>query len=158
MLAGCAVLALLFIVVLIVLIALSVKLSRLRKSYEEMMGGVNETNIEQMLLEYKQKIDMAVASHETQNRRISDIESKLKTVTSKIGVVRYNAFGERGSDLSFSVAFLSDNQDGVVLSGIHNRDETHMYAKPISAGQSVYRLTPEEKDAIIQSLELVESK
>jgi len=158
LLAAGIVIALMFVILLIVVIALSVKLSKLRKTYEKMMGELNVTNLEQVLFDYKNKIDTAVASLQTESARIDRIESSMQTMVSKIGVVRYNAFGERGSDLSFSVAILSEKQDGVVLSGIHNRDETHMYAKPISGGQSAYRLTPEEKEAINQCSELVQSK
>jgi hypothetical protein len=75
----------------------------------------------------------------------------LKKMKSKVGIHRYNAFSDTGSDLSFSVAILDEYQDGVLLTGIHNREQTYIYAKPIQRGQSQYTLSPEEKEAIIQT-------
>lgn len=153
------IIVLLLIVVLIAVVVLSFKLSRMRKRYERMMTEMNVTNIEHVITEFKEKIEQAASAAQSHSTQINRIESSMKSMASKVGVVRYNAFGERGADLSFSVAILSEKQDGVVLSGIHNRDETHMYAKPITGGQSPYRLTPEEKEAINQCLlEPVESK
>ena len=48
-----------------------------------------------------------------------------------MGVKRYNAYGERGSDLSFSMAMINDNKDGMILTGIYNRDGSYVYAKPL---------------------------
>jgi hypothetical protein len=65
---------------------------------------------------------------------------------SRLGVQRYNAFSqEGGSDLSFSIVILDEEQDGVVLTGIHGREQTFIYAKPVEKGQSSYSLSPEEK-------------
>jgi len=47
----------------------------------------------------------------------------------KVGVVRYNAFDDVGSDLSFSIALLDDNDNGVVISGIYSRESSTTYAK-----------------------------
>ena len=73
-----------------------------------------------------------------------------------IGIHRYNAFAERGSDLSFSLAIINDEKDGMVMSGIHGRDNTFVYAKPVKEGQSAYTLTPEEIEAI--NLALLQDK
>lgn len=144
------------VVVLVMMqIALSVKLSRLKKTFVKMKNSTNMANVEQLLDDYKQTIEQTILQAESQQTRIEAIESTLKSMSSKISVKRYNAFGERGNDLSFSVAFMSEQQDGVVLSGIHNREETHMYAKPIVRGKSEYRLTPEEEEVINQCSELV---
>lgn len=66
----------------------------------------------------------------------------------KTGMVRYNAFRDTGSDLSFSLALLNEHNDGVVLNGIYARDMSNIYAKPIEGGKSKYALSDEEKQAI----------
>jgi hypothetical protein len=63
-------------------------------------------------------------------------------------IVRFNAFEDTGSDLSFAVALLDADYNGVVLSSIFGRNESRTYAKPVVAGQSSYFLTNEEKEAL----------
>jgi hypothetical protein len=149
------IIALFVIIVLgIAIVALWVKLNRLRKTYVKMMGSMNVTDLEQVLMDLRENMELAATRAEAQAIRLNTMESAMKTMKSRIGVKRFNAFGESGSDLSFSIALLSEQQDGVVLTGIHNRNETHMYAKPIARGKSDYRLTPEEEEAINQCAQL----
>ena len=65
-----------------------------------------------------------------------------------VAVVRYDAFGDMGGRLSFTVALLDDAADGVVLSSIHGRSESRSYAKGVKAGASEQSLSPEEQQAI----------
>jgi len=65
-----------------------------------------------------------------------------------LAVVRYDAFGDMGGQLSWSVALLDDAGDGVVLSSIHGRSEARSYAKPVSGWSSDQVLSPEEQEAI----------
>ena len=66
----------------------------------------------------------------------------------KIGIVRYSAFKDIGSDLSFTLALLDEKNDGVILNGIYSRELSNIYAKPIQNGTSTYTLSEEEKQAI----------
>lgn len=67
----------------------------------------------------------------------------------KLGVIRFNPFKDIGGDQSFSVAFLDGKNSGVVLSSLHTREGTRVYAKPIAEGQAEkYPLTEEEKRAV----------
>ena len=67
---------------------------------------------------------------------------------SKEAVIRYNPFGDTGGDQSFSIALLDLRDNGIVISSLHSRSGTRIYAKPIVASQSSHHLTEEEKDAI----------
>ncbi|MNG10134.1 hypothetical protein D3C84_935860 [compost metagenome] len=83
---------------------------------------------------------------------ITTIQQAMTKMTSKLGIRRYNAFNDGGSDLSFSMALLNEEQDGVIITGIHSREQMYVYAKPIAKGQSSYTLSPEEKETITQTL------
>ena len=72
-----------------------------------------------------------------------------------MGVVRFNAFSNTGSDLSFAVALLDDHDNGVVFCSLFGRSESRVYAKPISKGESSYLLTAEEKEALQKAKESV---
>ncbi|MEF3309555.1 DUF4446 family protein [Paenibacillus sp. GYB004] len=143
-----ALMLLITILFFLFVIVLSAKLKKLRKTYTKMMSGLQVTNVEEALLQVQERIDKLTEISGSNQNRLQSIEEALKSMKAHVGVYRYNAFGDLGAEMSFSVAILSERQDGVVLTGIHNRDDTFMYAKPITAGQSQYRLTPEEEEAI----------
>ena len=65
-----------------------------------------------------------------------------------MGIVRFSAFENQGSDLSFSLALIDDRENGVVLTSLFGRDDSRIYAKPVENGDSVYTLSDEEKKAI----------
>ena len=69
----------------------------------------------------------------------------------RLGVVRYDAFGDMGGRLSWSVALLDGNGDGVVLTSIHGRSDARTYAKEIAAWAGASQLSPEEEDAVQQA-------
>jgi hypothetical protein len=65
-----------------------------------------------------------------------------------LAVVRYDAFGDMGGHLSWSLALLDDAGDGVVLTSIHGRSDARTYAKNVSGWSSEQQLSPEEEEAI----------
>ena len=65
-----------------------------------------------------------------------------------LAVVRYDAFGDMGGHLSWSLALLDDSGNGVVLTSIHGRSEARTYAKSIAAWSCEGQLSPEEEEAI----------
>ena len=67
-------------------------------------------------------------------------------------MVRYNAFKDVGSDLSFALALLDEQNNGIVLNGIYSRDMSNIYAKPIENGKSTYVVSEEEAQAIQKAM------
>ena len=74
---------------------------------------------------------------------IEDINTNMSSCIQKIGMVRYNAFKDTGSDLSFALALLDENNNGVVLNGIYSREMSNIYAKPVEKGTSKYTISEE---------------
>lgn len=143
------------IVLLLVLYIISVaNLSKLRKSYSKFMSKLgNGNNIEEIMKEYIKKVDTVQAKNEEIISFCKVLDENLKKCTQKIGIVRYNAFKDTGSDLSFTLALLNDYNDGVVLNGIYSREMSNIYAKPIKNGTSTYTISPEEKEAINRAIQ-----
>ena len=69
-----------------------------------------------------------------------------------IGIVRYNAYRDTSSDLSFAIALLDEANNGIVLNGIYSREMSNIYAKPIQNGKSSYIMTQEEQDAVFKAM------
>jgi hypothetical protein len=65
-----------------------------------------------------------------------------------LAVVRYDAFGDMGGHLSWSLALLDDGGNGVVLTSIHGRSEARTYAKNISSWSCDQAMSPEEEEAV----------
>ena len=71
----------------------------------------------------------------------------------KINVTRYNPFEDIGGDQSFILTILNQDDSGVIVSSLHNRDITRVYAKPIKNGQGDnITLSKEEKLAIVKTI------
>lgn len=97
-----------------------------------------------------------VSTTEEEIRKLSlyykELDNKTQKCIQKVGVVRYNAYKDTGSDLSFAVCLLDEHNDGVVFNGIYSRDMSNIYAKPIENGVSKYKVTPEEMEAIEKAI------
>jgi hypothetical protein len=68
-----------------------------------------------------------------------------------LAVVRYDAFGDMGGRLSWSVAFADDRGDGLVLTSISGRSDARTYAKSITGWAAEQPLSPEEEEALNQA-------
>ncbi|MBN1873807.1 MAG: DUF4446 family protein [Anaerolineae bacterium] len=64
------------------------------------------------------------------------------------GVVRYNAFADAGGEQSFSLALVDESGSGVMLSSLHGRGETRIYAKPLEKWRSTHTLSAEEQQSL----------
>jgi hypothetical protein len=81
-------------------------------------------------------------------RRLGHSERRLAGAIQRVKVLRFNPFRDTGGDQSFVIALLDDGGSGIVLTGLHSRAETRIYAKAVSAGSSEYPLSEEEVAAI----------
>lgn len=80
------------------------------------------------------------------------IRDVLARTVQRVGLVRYDAFEDMGGRLSFSLALLDEAGDGVVVTSINGRQDTRVYAKPVSRGASDHNLSDEEAEAIAQAM------
>lgn len=129
-------------------IYLTIKISKYEKEKKEMMKNLKKAGVEGLLRKNLQQIEKTREDIEELyqiSEKLGEISSKSIT---KIGVVRFNPFGDTGGDQSFSIALLNSRNDGIVISSLHGRGGTRIYSKPIKQGTSEYNLTNEEKKAI----------
>jgi hypothetical protein len=140
-----------FLIIILFLMNISTKskLKKLRNKYNKFMNGISSNNnIEGMLGEYTAKVHEVANKNKEIENHINKIERTLMTCIQKVGIIRFNAFDNVGSDLSFAIALLDDSDNGVVLCGIYSRDSSSTYAKPIAGGKSKYPLSAEEIQAL----------
>lgn len=127
---------------------------KLKNKYNKFMKKIgNGKNIEEDLENYMYRVERV----ERQNAEIisycKNLDDEVAKCIQKVGIVRYSAFKDTGSDLSFAVAMLDENNDGIVFNGIYSREMSNIYAKPVKNGGSEYTLSEEEKEAIRRAIE-----
>jgi hypothetical protein len=79
---------------------------------------------------------------------VASLRDEAAGAVRRIALVRYDAFGDMGGRLSWSLAVLDERGSGVVLTSIHGRSEARTYAKDVVGWSSDQQLSPEEQDAI----------
>lgn len=145
-------LGVLVIVMYAIIIHLWMSLSYMKKQHKKIMTGATGDNLETMLVGHIEKVkaveeDNARIDHE--NKRIDTL---LQQAITRVGVVRFCAFENMGSDLSYAVALLDAHDNGVILSSLFGREDSRSYVKPIENGHSSYALTKEEEEALHKAI------
>ena len=138
---------------IILLILNHLKLTKLKNEYSEFMKKLgNGKNIDENLKVYMDRVQKVEDLNKEIIQYCERLDKTVDTCIQKIGIVRYNAFKDVGSNLSFTLALLDNNNNGVVLNGIYSRDNSNIYAKPIKDGKSEYILSDEEKEVIEKAI------
>lgn len=140
-------------ILFLLLIINFIKLNKIKNNSNEFLKKLgNGKNIEDDLNNYMDRVvNLEKALSET-NSYCNLMDNRIKECLQKVGVVRYSAYRNTGSDLSFAVALLDEKNNGVVFNGIYSREISNIYAKPIVEGKSTYTLTDEEKEAVDKAI------
>jgi len=139
------VLAGLILVVMLVLQALQI--SRLRVRIDALTGG-EEGDLEAVLTEHIELVHEVARDLDELAARTAVTEAAARHHFSKQGLVRFSPFQDTGGDQSFALALLDESDDGIVVSSLHSRTGTRIYAKSIVGGKAPMTLSTEETQAL----------
>lgn len=140
-------------ILLINIIVLSVKFRKMNKNYKKFMTGASGENLESQVLARFTDIDNLKNDVKKLNEDLSKVKDNLLITYQKIGVVKYDAFKEMGGKLSFVLALLDKNNNGIILNSVHStREGCYTYLKEIIKGESFLELSEDEKKALNQAL------
>lgn len=147
------------IVLLLAFLILLWKVISLNKRYKKFMVKLGEgKDIQEDLENYMYRVERVEKQNAEILNQINGLDKDLEGCIQKVGILRYSAFQDTGSDLSFTLALLDEHDDGVVFNGIYSREMSNIYAKPIEKGESRYTLSPEEEEAIKRAISQYENK
>ena len=142
----------LLIITYAIMINLWLDLSYMKNRYKKMMSGVDGGNLERLINGQVDEINMLIDENKELRREIERLDGILAKAITKVAVVRFDAFQEMGSDLSYCIAMLDAQDSGIVISGIFGREDSRTYVKPIDGGTSSYKLTKEEEEALKKAM------
>ncbi len=129
------------------------ELSRLKKNARVFFSGKKAADLEDVIMRQIERVEEAergiVALKDADQR----ILHQLSFAVQKVGMLRFNPFGEVGSNQSFAVAMLDNYDSGVIILSLYSRDGVRIYAKPIREGKSEYQLSKEEEEALRIAME-----
>lgn len=141
--------ALISLIFLILFIIVNIRLKKLNKNYETFMRKLGKgDNLDEMLKRYVNQVQIVNDKTEDLNKYCNRLDAEITNCIQRVGIIRYSAFKDTGSDLSFALALLNDNNDGVVLNGIYSREMSNIYAKQVIKGEAVSKASEEERKAI----------
>lgn len=142
-------------VVLALVLAVVGLIRRTRKLGRRLDGitrGSDDQSLEAVLGSHLERVRAVVRDVELVGARTSVIERDIQGSFGRAGLVRYNPFEDTGGNQSFALALLDGRGDGFVVSSLHSRTGTRIYAKAIAAGVSETALSDEETAALQQAL------
>lgn len=140
------------LLLLILLIILWKSVNRLENKYRKMMRGTSNKNLEEVIVSKLNDVEEAENAAREAAKSCEDLKVEIRGCVQKVGIMRYKAFEDVGSDLSFSIAMLDGHNDGIVLTGLYGRHDSTTYAKPVDKGISRYELSEEEAHVLKEAM------
>lgn len=132
----------------VVAIVHSRRIRRANSSYRSLVSDSQGASLQQLLDSHLGKVIEVGTKMEELTAVYEALEGRSRGSLQHVGIVRFNPFEDTGSDQSFAIALLDDRRDGIVLSSLHGRGQTRVFAKPVEGGESTHQLSDEEAQAI----------
>jgi uncharacterized protein DUF4446 len=120
----------------------------LGRRLESLTQGSDESSLEAVLGSHLERVRQVVTEVGAVAARTSAVERDLQRSFGRIGLVRFNPFEDTGGNQSFALALLDASSTGFILSSLHSRTGTRVYAKAITDGRSDGALSDEEGEAL----------
>jgi hypothetical protein len=131
---------------------LVISLRRVERKYETLTAGTDGGSLESVLDQHVSQMREATGRVIELDALTRQLERSSRTHLQHVGFLRFNPFRDTGGDQSFVIALGDQDGNGVIVSSLHSRDVTRVYAKPLVGWQSSYQLTDEEQQAIRRAL------
>ena len=110
--------------------------------------GKKAKDLEDTIIMLENEINKLNKAKGNIEKEISVINLKLKKSIRGLETIRFNPFPDQGSNQSFAVGMLNEENDGLVISSLYSRERMSIFAKPIKNNKSEYELSAEEKEAL----------
>ena len=140
------------IILAVVLIIVLCKLKKLKRRVDSLTRGKDTESMEDIIVNYLERVESLEEGEEITRAALNAIKDNLKITYQKKGLVKYDAFREMSGALSYSLALLDKENNGVLISSMYSREGCYTYAKEIIKGESKINLSEEEAEALKQAV------
>lgn len=148
------------IIALMVLVALqfgflsilSGRLNRTNKLVRDLLTGPEGEDLEAMLQRCLGESRQAIARGDDLEQRLSGLITQMRGCVQKVGVVRFDAYGDVSGEQSFSLALLDGLSNGAIITGLFGRTDSRCYGKAVIDGRTEQALSDEEDEALKMAL------
>ncbi len=146
-----------FIVLILIVIGLAGYVVYLHNKLKKFLIGSSSNNLDDSITSINNSINELEKSKTEIENYLTTVEKRLKKSVQAVHTVRFNPFKGTGSgsNQSFATVFLSEDNDGVIISSLYSREHVSVYSKPIKKGSSEYEFSEEEKTALLEAQKLV---
>jgi Protein of unknown function (DUF4446) len=135
---------------LVIVMLQSLQISRMKQRINMLTGGA-EGDLEAVLGQHLEIVHEVGQDLDELTARMAVLESSGRHHYARQGLVRFSPFEDTGGNQSFALALLDESDDGLVISSLHSRTGTRIYAKAVSNGNADATTSPEETQAIDQA-------
>ena len=136
------------LVALILGLVLLVTTSRMRQHYRVLDAADGRASFVEVVARKAEEVEALRDDVAALAEQIRATQSELNRAIRHVRLVRYDAFGDMGGRMSFSVALVDDYGNGFILTTVHARSESRTYVKEIRGGMAEVTLSPEEVQAL----------
>lgn len=140
------------VISLIIACIANAKYRKLYRQYDYFMRGKDAETLEDYFVALQQQVETLVAEDQKNKDMLRVINKNIRASFQKFGLIRYNAFGGIGGNMSFSMAMLDYTNTGFVINSVHSREGCFLYIKDVDAGTTEVELGAEERLALEQAL------
>jgi hypothetical protein len=137
---------------LVAVVGLIRRARTLGRRLDSLTRGSDAQSLEAVLGSHLERVRQVVNDVNTVSARTALVERDLQSSLGRIGLVRFNPFEDTGGNQSFALALIDSRGDGFVVSSLHARGGTRVYAKAVAGGTSEANLSAEESEALAQAL------
>jgi hypothetical protein len=127
--------------------------ARVRSRLRRILSDNGNAGLDEVLDGHATRIEQLSTRVDALNALERELETSSRLALQKVGVIRFNPFQDSGGDQSFAIALLDQGGTGVVVSSLHGRAETRIFAKEVTNGRSKHSLSDEEQQAIRAALQ-----
>lgn len=147
------VLLILFFVFLAVVLRQKKRVNALDERIDRFCRGADGASLENDILDmFDENAEIRERLDKT-DKKIRNIYWRLKSTIQKVGVIKYDAFANMGGTLSYAIALLDENNNGMILNCVHSVDSCYTYTKIVTDGRADVELGAEEANALKMALD-----
>ena len=133
------------------LVLQTLQISRLRQRLDMLTRGSDGESLEAVMGAHLETVHQVGRDLDELTARTAVLESSARHHFSRSGLVRFNPFPDTGGNQSFALALLDESEGGFVVSSLHSRTGTRIYAKSVVGGKAEVSLSTEETEALDQA-------